>query len=68
MSDLELMRRILAIEKELATLRAVERPVACRWRGNSAGAPANIRDGDIYYDTGTGFVYIYANGGWVVIG
>lgn len=68
MSEIELLRRIMAIEKELATLRAVERPVACRWRGNLAGPPANVRDGDVYFDTGAGFAYIYANGGWVVIG
>lgn len=68
MSELEIMRRILKIEKELDALRTIERPVACRWRGNSAGAPANPRDGDEYFDTGTNQVLIYANGGWIQIG
>lgn len=67
-NEIEMMRHILAIEKELDALRTVERPVACRWRGNSAGAPANPRDGDVYWDTVAGFAYIYANGGWIVIG
>jgi hypothetical protein len=58
---LEMERQIRQIQKELDTLRTIERPVACRWRGSSAGAPANIREGDVYYDTGTGEVYIYAN-------
>ena len=57
----ELLVRVHAMQSELESLRSIERPVACRWRGLSAGAPANLREGDIYYNTGDGQVYFYAN-------
>jgi hypothetical protein len=57
----ELLAKVHAMQSQIESLRSIERPVACRWRGSSAGAPANIREGDVYYDTGAGEVYIYAN-------
>jgi len=62
---LEMERQIQALAKEVGRLRAVQ--VSCRWRGSSAGAPANPIEGDLYFDTGTALVYVYANSGWVQI-
>lgn len=53
------------IARRLRQLEAAEHPgVVCRWRGLSAGAPATPAEGDVYYNTGTALVYIYANAGW----
>ena len=61
----EIQKALEGIARRLRQLEAVEHPGAvCRWRGLSAGAPATPAEGDVYYDTGTAFVYIYANGGW----
>jgi len=38
---------------------------APRWRGVLAVAPSNPIDGDIYFNTVSSKVAIYANGGWV---
>jgi hypothetical protein len=66
-ATLDIMRELARLRTELDRLKTIERPIACRWRGNSAGAPATPADGDVYFDTGTAQVYIYANAGWVQI-
>ncbi len=41
---------------------------ATRYRGNGTTLPTtNLRDGDMYYFTSTGKVYVYASGGWRVL-
>lgn len=69
MSDamLDVLRELARLRTEVNQLKTIERPIVCRWRGNSAGAPATPADGDVYFDTGAAQVYIYANAGWVQI-
>ena len=64
---IDIVRQLEKVRRELDRLKTIERPFVCRWRGNSAGAPAAFADGDIYFDTGTNEVYIYANAGWIQI-
>lgn len=41
---------------------------ATRYRGNGTTLPTtDLRDGDMYYFTSTGKVYVYASGGWRVL-
>ena len=49
----------------LSQMQSEDRP---RWRGTSAGVPSGTAfEGDLYFDSGTTKVYIYANATWTLL-
>ncbi len=39
----------------------------CHWRGSSSAEPSSPQEGDIYYNSTSANVQIYANSSWIVL-